>query len=175
MMDQSLETLTSPISGLTLLTWIEIGIITGIISGAGGIILSSWSLFNSARANKKQAKVKSAELILDLLKRLRDTDFIITTNFIIADDSIDTPLNDMWNELYPWDKELQIREMLDHFEHIAILYKDGTLNLEQIKEFFRLNLIGIRDNKMVQEIMKSAIEQNPTTRYKNLKILLDKI
>ena len=129
-----------------------------------GVSIAAISLGITAKATRRQTKVKSAELILSFLERLRDDDFRKTTDYIF-----DGTKPDNWNEA------IEIEKMLNHFEYIAALNKDGTLDLGQIKEFFKANLERIRDNQQVQQIMQNAIKKDPDFTYKNLKKLLDKI
>ena len=154
-----LETQISPIFGLTLIGLLELVAIAAIV----GVGIATISLIITAISSRKQAKVKSAELLLQFLQRLRDDDFRITIRFIF-----DGTKSDNWNE------SLEIEKLLNHFEYIAALHKDGTLDMSQIREFFGSNLRMIDDNKTAQQVMNDIVERDSDI-YKNLKSLLNKI
>ena len=154
-----LETQISPIFGLTLMGLLEPVAIAAIV----GVGIATISLIVTALSSRQQAKVKSAELLLQFLQRLRDDDFRITVKFIF-----DGTKPDNWNE------SLEVEKLLNHFEYIAALYKDGTLDISQIREFFGSNLKMIKDNDAVQKIMSDIVKRDSEI-YKNLRRLLNEI
>jgi len=151
-----LEAEISRFTGLFFMVIIEI--VAGI-----GIGIATISLIVTAIHSKKQTKVSSASLILELLKPWRDNE-----DFKHLLSQISDPNTRDYDEK-------EIEEFLNHLEDIATLWKDGTLTENHIKEFFGSNLKSIRDDSFIQNYIKKWTDKNSDYYFVNLRKLIEKV
>ncbi len=158
-----LEEQISPIFHLTLLELAEHAILTGIGIATVGILIAMGTLLINAIQIKKQSKISSANLILELNKPWgNNTDF----KLFLAE--ISNPNVTKYDET-------KVEELLNQLENISIFWKDETLTENHVKEFFGSNLKTIRDDKFIQIYMKKWTDKNPDYYFVNLTKLLKKV
>ena len=149
----------SSILGFSLLELVEHVILIGIGIALIASIISMTGLIINAIHIRKQSKVSSANLILNLLEPWRKNDF-------------KNALSNMRKGNYNTDK---VEEFLNQMEDIAIFWKDGTLTDNHVKEFFGENLKFIRDDEFIKKYMNTWTDKNPDYFFVNLTTLLKKI
>lgn len=111
---------------------------------------------------KQQTKIDSAKISMDLLIPWRKNDTF--TNF----------LEDISNSTIRPGNENMIRETLGQFENIAVLWKDGVLTENHVKEFFGANLKDIQANTVMMTYFYKIRNKNPNYFYVNLAELFKK-
>lgn len=158
-----LETTLSPFFGLTLLELVEYAILIGIGIATTGIMIAMGTLILNLLQIKKQFKVSSANLILELNKPWRNN---IDFKLFLA--KISDP------NVTEYD-ETKVEEFLNQLEDIAIFWKDKTLTENHVKEFFGANLKTTRDDKFIQLYMKKWTDKNSDYYFVNLVKLLKKV
>lgn len=150
-----LEAEISRLSGLILVEAVEIATIVLVIVAGLTLGITTWHI-------RKQSKVSSADLILELLKPWRKTDFQELLNEIV-DPNITQ---------YDEDK---LEKFLNQLEDIATFWKDGTLSENHVKEFFGSNLKTVRDDKFIQSYIKKWTDKNSEYYFVNLRELINKV
>lgn len=111
---------------------------------------------------RKQTKATSATLALEMLKRMRDEDFRDVVEKILEDKPENCNATDL-------------DRVLNHFEYMAVFEKDGTLDIEHIKELYTPILLKIKTNTHIKNRMMSYVEGKPEYYFSNLRNLLEKI
>ena len=160
-----LEAEISPILGMTLLElveWVAFATIAAGFAAAVGIGISIYNLITSSNESKKQGKVASANLVLELLKPWRQDEFQK-----LIDDIYDPTVTEY--------DERVMENFLNHFEDIAVLEKDGTLSTNHVKEFFGANLKAVRDDERIQSYIKKWTDKNSDYYFVNLRELIKKV
>lgn len=133
---------------------IGIALVASMIAMGGFVV--------SAIQTKKQAKVASANLILELLKPWRNESFKQLL------EAISVPMVTKYDET-------KLEEFLNQLENIAIFWKDGTLEETHVKEFFGVNLKSVRDDEFIQSYMKKWVDKQPDYYFVNLRELTKKL
>ena len=153
-----METEISLIFGLTLLEHLDIYIIIGAISTpflAGVIFFVNWWQIS------QKIKVNSANLILEFLKPWsNDSGFVEILRGIRDPEFVHTHHD-------------KLSMVLDYFEDMAVLQKDGTLKLSHVQEYFGPNLRTLCAEH-IQDFIRHEQQQNPRL-YVNLQKMLKKI
>lgn len=157
-----LEEQISPIFGLTLLELVEHIAAAGIGIAIVSSIFAMGALIVSAIQIKKQSKVSSANLILELVKPWRQKDF-------------QKLLNEIANHDITKYDEGELEKLLNQLEDIATFWKDDTLSEIHVKEFFGSNLKTVRDDKFIQDFIKKWASKNSDYYFVNLRELIKKV
>ena len=154
-----LETQLSPILGLILLGLVEFSTIIGAFASFSIAVVI---LLVNYLQLKQKIKVDSATLILKFLKPWH-----VNKGFTDLIDEINS------SKIIKYDTE-KLRMLLDHFEDIAVLWADKTLDETQILEYFGPNLRQIRDDKFIQQYIKTE-KETALKIYENLLELIKKV
>jgi len=136
------------------------------ISAAGiasaGIAIAIASLLVNAKQTQNQSKISSANLIIELLKPWKKSDF-------------QQLLHQMMDPKITEYDEIKVEQFLNHLESIAIFWKEKTFTENHVKEFFGENLKMVRDDKFIQAYMKIYIDKKPDYFFVNLTELIKKV
>lgn len=132
---------------------IDLVIVTSIL---GPIAIGIVALVIYGLRQKKQTKIDSARLSMELLRPWKNSPAFI--DFLRRVRSSQINNND----------EVLIRRTLVLFEEIAILWKEGTLTENHVKEFFGADIKDIENNDLMTEYFKELRKENPNYYYVNL-------
>jgi len=150
-----LEAEISRLTGLILVEFVEIAVIIATSIAAGGFLMT-W------KTRRKEAKIASAHLILELLKPWRNPDFQQLLHEMVDPNTTEYD-------------EIKLEQFLNQLESVAIFWKDKTLTDTHVKEFFGENLKLVRDDKFIQDWMNEYIVKNPEYYFVNLTELVKKV
>lgn len=112
---------------------VEIATIVGI--GIAGI-----SLIVTAVKTKKQTKIDSAQLSLELIKRVRDKDFAEIVDCIFDKKSKECD-------------QVTLERLLNHFDMMAKFHEEGLLDVEHINQIYGGLLHKIKEDTHIQTIL----------------------
>ena len=133
-----------------------------IVGSVGSLCVVGTILYVNHKQLSQKIKIDSATLIQIFVKPWRDnkefTDFL---------DEIDNPKTNNYGTE-------NIRMLLDHFEDIAVLWKDRTLKENHILEYFMHNLRQIKKDECIQKYIKKQREYDGKI-YDNLLELIKKV
>ena len=116
---------------------IEIVAIATVISGISAAI----GIIITAIKTKKQVKIDSANLSLELIKRVREKDFA---------DIVDKIFDGKSREC----NQITLERLLNHFDMIAKFHEDGLLDLEHVKQIYGGLINKIKNDSHIQIILK---------------------
>ena len=172
----TLITEISPIFGLTLLGMMEIAVLSILVGATVGIVSSLIVAYTIHKRNiallEQQKKASS-----DTLEQQR----------IINSAKLSILFLEYWKEekherFQEYLKKIrkskinildrEISTILTIFEDIAILWKEGTLTDNHVKQFFGNPLRDIRDNAIMQDRIKMISKHEPDFILVNLRALL---
>ena len=128
---------TAKMSGFTGINIVQAVEIATIV----GITIAGISLIVTAIKTKKQTKIDSANLSLELIKRVRETDFAG-----IVDDIFDEKSKEC--------NQITLERLLNHFDMIAKFYEDNLLDLKHITQIYGGLLRIIKTDTHIQTILK---------------------
>ena len=159
----------SPVFGISLTALIEMTTIIGAVVGIVSAIIIARVIHNSntkllehhRNLLKQQKKVDSAKMVMELhspwRKNARFKEFLRHLNNPQA-----TTYN---NEM--------VDAVLNHFELMATLWKDGTLDEFHVRSFFSANLKIMRSDEFIFAHIAEAQKINPRT-FIYLQMLFEK-
>lgn len=110
----------------------------------------------------KQTKATSANLSLEMLKRMREEDFRDTVEKILKDQPQTCNRRDL-------------DRLLNHFEYMSLFEDDGSLDIQHIIHMYGAVLKKIKDNVFIQEIIQESVKKDPNYYYIHLRELLKKV
>ena len=143
----SMATDISPIFGLPLVGMIEIAtLIVAVAILVSASVTGYFSLENirqTKTAIERQAKIDSARLSLELLESWSETKYPKFTAFV-----------DRLYENNVREGDPQIPQYLNELESIAILWEEGVITENHVKQFFVGDLKAIRACKPVADYLK---------------------
>lgn len=149
----------SPLFKLTMLELTEIMSVAGVIISIA-LIATVW--ITNYRQMDQRIRVDSANLVLKFLEPWHDK-----KNFVAFVERVLDP------EVTQYDPGM-LAMMLNQFEDMAVLWRDKTVRLNHIQEYFGPNLRAIRDDAFIQSHIAEAARKNPRA-YSNLRRLLERI
>lgn len=132
---------------------IDLAIATSIL---GPIAIGIIALLIHGLRQRKQTKIDSARLSMELMRPWKNSPAFIDFLGRMHDSHIDENDEDL------------IRETLILLEEIAILWKEGTLTENHVKEFFGTIIKDIKNNKIMMKYFEVLREENPNYYYVNL-------
>lgn len=109
-----------------------------IIIAISGIITAIITAIALGFQIRKQSRINSAQLSLELIKRVRDEDFAEIVDNIFAGKS---------NECDP----ITLERFLNHFDMMAKFHEEKLLNLGHLIQIYGGLLERIKDDKYIQE------------------------
>jgi hypothetical protein len=129
------------------------------VASTGILVVTAIALWKQIH---KQTKATSANLSLEMLKRMREEDFRDVVEKILQDQPEKCNRRDL-------------DRLLNHFEYMALFEDDGTLDVTHIEHMYGAVLKKIKDNKFVQDIIQESVKKDPNYYYVHLRNLLKKI
>ena len=126
---------------MELLELVTLAAIASGITAVIGIGFSSYNIWRTETQISKQTKINSAQLSLELIKRVREKDFadIVDNIFDGKSDQCDA---------------ITLERFLNHFDMIAKFHEDKLLEMQHIIQIYGGLLRKIRDDKYIQTILK---------------------
>lgn len=116
---------------------VEMVAIATIISGGAAAI----GIIITAIKTKRQTKIDSANLSLELIKRVREKDFA---------DIVDQIFDDKSNECDP----VTLERFLNHFDMIAKFHEERLIDVAHITQIYGGLLRKIKNDTHIQSIIK---------------------
>lgn len=126
---------------MELVEWVALASIASGAAAVIGLIFSSYNVWRTETQVRKQTKVNSAQLSLELIKRVREKDFadIVDNIFDGKSDQCDA---------------VTLERFLNHFDMMAKFNEDKLLEMQHIIQIYGGLLRKIRDDKHIQAILK---------------------
>ena len=144
------------------MTLIEIlGSIIVAIAIAMSIIVN---IYLSLRYQRKQTKVDAARLALDMQKRFMEQDFRETVKFLKTG-----------VEPSEWDKDKEIRKMMNYFEYMGMFEKDGVLEWKYIESIHGHVLKMLKTDFDSKRLLDKWVKKDPKFYFVYIKNMFDKI
>ena len=125
------------------------------------IIVNIWL---SLRYQRKQVKVDAARLALDMQKRFIEQDFRETVKFLKTGE-----------EPPEWDKDKEIRKMMNYFEYMGMFEKDGVLEWKYIESIHGHILKMLKTHDDSKSILNEWVEKDPKFYFVHIRNMFDKI
>jgi len=142
---------------MELITWVALASIASGTAAVIGLIFSSYNVWRTETQVSKQTKVNSAQLSLELIKRVREKDFA---------DIVDQVFDGKSNTC----DKITLERFLNHFDMIAKFHEDDLLDVEHITQIYGGLLRKIKNDAHIQ-----AIITKDKTLFQPLIRLYDKI
>lgn len=125
---------------MDLVQWVALASIASGTAAIIGVIFSSYNVWRTETQVSKQTKVNSAQLSLELIKRVREKDFADVVDQIF-DGKSDT-----------CDK-ITLERFLNHFDMIAKFHEDDLLDVEHITQIYGGLLRKIKTDTHIHSII----------------------
>lgn len=126
---------------LGLVEWVAIATIAAGLAALAGIGFSLYTILATKTQITKQTKVNSAQLSLELIKRVREKDFA---------DIVDNIFDGKSNQC----DAVTLERFLNHFDMIAKFHEDELLDIQHITQIYGGLLRRIKTDQHIQTILK---------------------
>ncbi len=142
---------------IELIDWATIAIIISAGAAAVGIGIAVYNTKSTKKQIECQNRINSALLSLELIKRVRDSDFVEIVDKIFDNESSKCDPN-------------TLERFLNHLDMMARFHEDGIVSMTHIRQIYR----GMLERIIEDDHIQNKLTENPRL-YKPLKRLCDKI
>ena len=112
----------------------------------------------------KQTKVDAARFALEMQKRFIEPNFRNTVKFLKTG-----------KEPTEWDKDQEIKKMMNYFEYMGMFETDGVLKWKYIDHVHGHVLKMLKVNPDSQKLLDEWVEKDPTFYFVHIRKMFDKI
>lgn len=123
-----------------LLEWVAYATIITAITAIIGICFGVYNIWRTESQISKQTKIYSANLSLELIKRVREKDFEKIVDQIFDKKSSNCD-------------QITLERLLNHFDMIAKFNEDKLLDMDHISQIYDGLLCKIKDDPHIQTII----------------------
>ena len=121
-------------------------------------------MYLSLRYQHKESKINTVRLVLHMQKRFTKTDFRNVVKFLNTGEK---PTE--------WNKDLEIRKMMNYFEYMGMFENDGVLEWKYIKCVHGHVLNKLKTHPDSKRLLEEWVNKDPKFYFIYIRKMFDKI